>query len=66
MRKPAYIFAAVMVVFYFALAYAIAFSPFFASDFSRPVRLTAGTLLFLYALWRGYRLIKETKNRDEQ
>ena len=43
MRKTAYIFAAVMVVFYFA-----------------------GTLLFLYALWRGYRLIKETKNRDEQ
>ena len=35
MRKTAYIFAAVMVVFYFALAYAIAFSPFFASDFSR-------------------------------
>lgn len=64
MKRPAYIFAAVMVVFYFALAYAVAFSPFLASDFSRPVRLGAGIILLLYALWRGYRLIKETKNRD--
>lgn len=66
MKKPAYIFAAVMVVFYFALAYAVAFTPFAAANFSRPVRLTTGIFLLLYALWRGYRLIKEIKKGDEQ
>ena len=51
--------AALMVVFYTALSALLVFTPVFETTFSRPLRIIAAVVFFLYAIVRARRLLKK-------
>ena len=54
-----YILVIFMALFYMAFAVLVIFSPFFESTFSLTLRIITGTVFFLYAIFRVYRILKK-------
>ena len=58
-NKIARFFGLFMIVFYIAMAYLLAFSPVFEQSLpSETMRYCAGALLFLYGVFRIWRVFK--------
>ncbi len=54
-----YLFGIIMLVIYLAMAYMLAFTPFFENSLENPaVRYTFAAVFAAYAIFRGYRFIK--------
>ncbi len=54
-----YACAFLMVIFYMTLAGILIFSPIFDTTFSLTLRIVAGVIFFLYAIFRAYRILKK-------
>lgn len=50
-----------MVIIYLGMAFLLVFTNLFNENMSFPMRITVGILFFCYTLFRGYRLIKDSK-----
>lgn len=57
-----YIFGAMMIGVYIGMAYLIVFSSLFEKWFPDTVRYIVGVLLFIYGIFRGYRLVRDSEN----
>lgn len=56
-----YVFGVLMVCVYIGMAYLMTFSSLFEQWFPSVIRYAVGTLLFLYGIFRGYRLVKDSE-----
>lgn len=50
-----------MVMIYLGMTFLLVFTNLFNENMSFPMRITVGILFFCYTLFRGYRLIKDSK-----
>lgn len=50
-----------MVIIYLGMTFLLVFTNLFNENMSFPMRITVGILFFCYTLFRGYRLIKDSK-----
>jgi uncharacterized membrane protein HdeD (DUF308 family) len=61
-------FSYVMVFFYLFLSFILIFSSFFSDTLNQTQRYSIGVLLFLYAIFRAYRIYQNQKEEtnDEE
>lgn len=50
-----------MIIIYLGMTFLLVFTNLFNENMSFPMRITVGILFFCYTLFRGYRLIKDSK-----
>lgn len=50
-----------MVMIYLGMTFLLVFTNLFNENMSFPMRITVDILFFCYTLFRGYRLIKDSK-----
>lgn len=63
-HKIYYIFGVFMVLFYVGMAYIMIFSPIFVERISPAIRYGMGALFLVYGVFRGYRQVRDMKDRQ--
>lgn len=59
--KIKFVWGIFMVMIYLGMTFLLVFTNLFNENMSFPMRITVGILFFCYTLFRGYRLIKDSK-----
>lgn len=52
-----------MIVIYLGMSFLLIFTNLFNDNMSFPMRMIFGVLFLCYTLFRGYRLVKDNKNK---
>jgi len=60
-----YIFESIMSVFYLAISFILLFTGLFEGAIPKSIRLLLGILLGFYGIFRVYRAIRKTQNRNK-
>lgn len=53
-----------MIVIYLGMSFLLVFTNLFSDNMSFSMRMIFGMVFFCYTLFRGYRLIKDNKNKQ--